>query len=264
MRKVFRHESNDDYWDRRWQEASEDRDFTDMSIYPIAYAEKVVSDPGEAVLEVGCGLGRVVKHYHARGHKISGIERSKVAVDRLHETSPELDIRLASADALPFSDAAFDVLLAFGVFHNIEDGVEQSLAECARVLKPGGRFCISMRPDNMEMRLNERVWRARNPQHPSKPPRFHKWLTNPSDFAALLSRNDLRVEQTYFAANMSVLYRIKMLRDKAADAGTEANRRSSGYRLNGVGRVLHSAMRAVSPYQTCNVIVFTGRRGDRQ
>jgi hypothetical protein len=53
MRKVFRHESNDDYWDRRWQEASEDRDFTDMSIYPIFYAEKVVSDPAEAVLEVG-------------------------------------------------------------------------------------------------------------------------------------------------------------------------------------------------------------------
>jgi SAM-dependent methyltransferase len=259
MRKVFRHESNDDYWDRRWQEASEDRDFTDMSIYPIFYAEKVVSDPAEAVLEVGCGLGRVVKHYKARGHKISGIERSRVAVERLHETSPELDVRLASADALPFADAEFDVLLAFGVFHNIEDGIEQSLAECARVLKPGGRFCISMRPDNMEMRLNERIWRARNPER-GREPRFHKWLTTPADFSALLSRNGLRAEQTYYASNMSVLYRVKMLRDKAADVGTETNRRSSGYRLNRLGRLLHSAMRTVAPYQTCNVIVFTGRR----
>jgi hypothetical protein len=113
------------------------------------------------------------------------------------------------------------------------------------------------------MRLNERVWRARNPKRPASQARFHKWLTNPSDFAALLSRNGLRVEQTYYASNVSLLYRIKMLRDKAADTGTEANRRSSGYRLNRVGRLLHSAMKAVAPYQTCNVIVFTGRRGDK-
>jgi SAM-dependent methyltransferase len=261
MRKVFRHEGNDDYWNRRWSESAADRDFSDLTIYPIRYAEMVVGPPGQKILEIGCGLGRVLKHYHIRGYAVAGIERSQVAVARIQETSPELDVKQASADALPFADASFDVVLAFGVYHNIEEGMEKSIDEAARVLRPGGHFCISMRPDNLEMRLNEHVWRMRNPSSVGEP-RFHKWLTAPSPFADLLKRYGLEVEQIHFARNMSILYRLPFLRERSARQATETDRRSSGYRLNYAGRSLDRLLRKVAPYQMCNVIVFSGRRGD--
>ncbi len=260
MRKVFRHEDNAGYWDRRWREAAEDRDFADLSIYPIRYAEMVVGAPGPRILEIGCGLGRVLKHYFSRGHSIVGIERSKVAVDRIADARAGIEVLQASAEALPFAAGSFDIVLAFGVYHNIENGMEAAIAELARVLRPGGRFCVSMRPDNLEMRLNEHVWRLRTHGRGRSEPRFHKWLTPPGPFSRLLARHGLAVESVHFARNMSILYRLPFLRDRTARRGSETDRRSMGYRLNAVGRLLDGLLRRLAPYQMCNVLVFIGRR----
>lgn len=45
----------------------------------------------------------------------------------------------ASAEALPFADASFDAVVATHVFCTVPDP-DRGLAECARVLRPGGRF----------------------------------------------------------------------------------------------------------------------------
>ncbi|MFZ8999389.1 MAG: methyltransferase domain-containing protein, partial [Ilumatobacteraceae bacterium] len=47
----------------------------------------------------------------------------------------------AAADRLPFPDAAFDAALACLVFEHI-DAVDEAIAEVARVVAPGGRFCF--------------------------------------------------------------------------------------------------------------------------
>ena len=45
------------------------------------------------------------------------------------------------AAALPFADASFDAVVACLVFEHIDD-VDEAIAEVARVLQPGGRFCF--------------------------------------------------------------------------------------------------------------------------
>ena len=47
----------------------------------------------------------------------------------------------ALADALPFADASFDAVVACLVFEHIDE-VDEAIAEVARVLAPGGRFCF--------------------------------------------------------------------------------------------------------------------------
>ena len=42
---------------------------------------------------------------------------------------------------LPFADASFDAVVACLVFEHIRD-VDEAIAEVARVLQPGGRFCF--------------------------------------------------------------------------------------------------------------------------
>lgn len=259
MRKVFRFEDNQDYWDRRWSEAGQDADhFADLTIYPIRYAEMVMGDPGARALEIGCGLGRVVKHYASQGFAISGIERSMVAVERLNAQAPTLDVRQGDVMTLPFADATFDVVMAFGLFHNLENGLNQALAETARCLRPGGAFAISMRPDNLESRLNEAYWRWRNRRRTGKP-RFHKMLVGEREFSAILGRHGLRAEQAHYAGNMPILYRVPVLRDRRPGE-TEDQRRSRGYRLNPAGRLLQRALSALAPFQMCNVLVYVGRK----
>jgi SAM-dependent methyltransferase len=47
----------------------------------------------------------------------------------------------AGADRLPFADGSFDAAVACLVFEHI-DAVDEAIAEVARVLEPGGRFCF--------------------------------------------------------------------------------------------------------------------------
>lgn len=260
MRKVFRAEDNSAYWDRRWLEAGKDQDFADTSIYPIRYAEQVVGAEHQTILELGCGLGRIATHYHARGYSVVALDKSRLAVERLKSEMPEMKALISDARSLPFPNASFDVVLSFGVYHNIEEGVDQALSELFRILRPDGRYCVSMRPDNLEMQLNEALWHWRNPAARHAPLKFHKWLTKPKSFMALLLDNGLDVDETFYARNMSILYRLPFLRDRALAEGEETLRRSMGYRLNAFGRGLDAALRLVAPYQMCNVVVFTGHR----
>jgi SAM-dependent methyltransferase len=262
MKKVYRYEDNEEYWDRRWREAESDAGcFSDMTIYPIRYAEAVVASTPGRILEIGCGLARIVKHYHAAGREIIGIERSKVAVDRLSQEGGGVDVRYGDALALPFPDLSFEVVLAFGVYHNFESGIEQGLAEAARVLKPGGRFAISMRPQNIEMSLNEMYWNFKRKPVAGAKRRFHKVLVTEADFTTLLAAQDLHVSRIHHARNLSILFRLPFLQSREARTGHESVRRSKGYRLNAFGRMLDRGLTALFPYQFCNVLVFEGTKG---
>ena len=126
MKRVYRYDDNESYWNRRWTEAEEDAmQFMDLSIYPICYAEEVISRVPGRILEVGCGLGRLVKHYHSSGREIVGIERSEIAVERILSQSDKMDVRVEDATAMSFNDAESDISLAFGVYHNFEFDLEK-------------------------------------------------------------------------------------------------------------------------------------------
>ena len=260
MKKVYRFEDTRSYWDRRWKEAGRDLDsFTDMSIYPAKYAQMVMDDPRASVLEIGCGLGRVLKHYHRLGFQICGIERSHVAVDALLADDPTLKVQVGDALELPYGEEQFDTVMAFGVYHNLEEGMEQALAQAAHCLKPDGRFCISMRPDNLEMRLNERYWGWKQRGRGSDQRRFHRWLVRNGEFQNMLGRCELNTTAVHYARNVSLLWRLPFFRANQR-TGNESQRRAEGYRLNAFGRLIDGFLMTAFPSQMCNVMVFIGRK----
>src|SRR5215213_11513737 len=106
--------------------------------------------PGERVLEVGCGTGDVAIAACApageRG-SVVGIDASPemIAVARAKAARAGLtiDFRLEPIEALSYPDATFDVVLSSLMMHHLPDDLKhQGLAEIARVLKPGGRLLI--------------------------------------------------------------------------------------------------------------------------
>ncbi len=90
---------------------------------------------GADVLEVGCGTGLLLARIARFARSAEGVDLSPGMLARAKDRG--LSVREASATALPFSDASFDVTCSFKVLAHVPD-VKQALAEMTRVTRPGG------------------------------------------------------------------------------------------------------------------------------
>ncbi len=98
---------------------------------------------GARVLEVGCGRGiglpALSRRLAPRSLTAIDIDEVMVAAATLHAESRGIPALVRQADirALPFGNAAFDLVVDFGTCYHITHA-ERALREIARVLVPGG------------------------------------------------------------------------------------------------------------------------------
>jgi ubiquinone/menaquinone biosynthesis C-methylase UbiE len=116
-----------------------------------AFREKVLRlarlQPGEAVLDVGCGTGTLAiaaKRQVGPSGTVYGIDASPEMLARAQKKARkagvEVVLKNALAQALPFPDAQFDAVLTTVMLHHLPRKARaQCAAEMRRVLKPGGR-----------------------------------------------------------------------------------------------------------------------------
>jgi arsenite methyltransferase len=102
--------------------------------------------PGERVLDVGCGTGRLgdyVAGLVAPDGQVFGIDPLPLRIDIAARKNPRLLASVGRAEDLSrFADHSFDVVYLNSVFHWIEDK-QRVLGEVRRVLAPGGRFGVN-------------------------------------------------------------------------------------------------------------------------
>jgi ubiquinone/menaquinone biosynthesis C-methylase UbiE len=113
-------------------------------------AEVLVEDvdisAGQSVLDVACGSGNVAIAAARRHAHVVGIDYVPVSLARARERAAAerfvIDFKVADAEALPFPDASFDVVLsAFGVMFAPDQ--EKAASELLRVCRPGGRIGLA-------------------------------------------------------------------------------------------------------------------------
>ena len=108
--------------------------------------------PGQRVLDVGCGTGVVAITAARLNAKVCGIDLTPELLERARENSQlarmEIDWREGDAEALPYSDETFDVVLSqFG--HMFAPRPDVATREMLRVLKPGGVIAFSTWPPEL-------------------------------------------------------------------------------------------------------------------
>ncbi len=107
-------------------------------------------EAGEVVLDLGAGAGIdafVARRLVGERGRVIGVDMTAAMVERARANAEKLgfanvDFRLGEIEALPVADATVDLVISNCVLNLVPDKAA-AFAQTFRVLKPGGRFCIS-------------------------------------------------------------------------------------------------------------------------
>jgi len=99
--------------------------------------------PGQAVLDVGCGVGVFLELVAARGARAFGIDASEGLLDLARERVPEAELSLGDMESLPYADDTFDLVTGFNSFFFATDMLA-ALREAGRVAKPDAPVVVQV------------------------------------------------------------------------------------------------------------------------
>lgn len=145
---------------------------TDTTAYHLAELQLIndLNDPrrcvpsfdcnGWDVLDVGCGIGQTLVAPELLGAKSRhGIDIDSHAVEAGLVRFPELDLRVAPAEDIPFGDAQFD--LVFSRVALPYTNVPRALKEMARVTRPNGLIWLALHSWRTELGEVNAAWKHR-------------------------------------------------------------------------------------------------------
>jgi SAM-dependent methyltransferase len=162
--------------------------------------ELLKPQPGERVLDVGCGDGTLTKELQSHGCDVVGIDSSHEMVESAR--SMGLDVRLFDAQSLDSAfapDERFDAVISNAVLHWISDQYAV-VRGVWNLLRPGGRFaaecggegCIRIIREGMKLALAKRGidYKTRNPWKYPEVGLFTKILENQGFQVRYIARID--------------------------------------------------------------------------
>ena len=128
----------------------------DMAAQRRRMLECLDLQPGETVLDIGCGNGFFARDIAAiigPSGKVFGTDGSSAMVNMARDICPDGEFRACDATEQPFDDGMFDAVTATQVLCYVSDP-ENAIREMYRLLRPGGRLVI------MDTDWQSVVWNA--------------------------------------------------------------------------------------------------------
>jgi demethylmenaquinone methyltransferase / 2-methoxy-6-polyprenyl-1,4-benzoquinol methylase len=104
---------------------------------------RIEAGAADRVLDVACGTGAVIRELRSRlGCSVVGVDQSREMLAVAHaRVDAEVELVEASAEELPFDDAAFAGLTFTYLLRYVDDPTA-TMKELARVVRPGGRIAM--------------------------------------------------------------------------------------------------------------------------
>ena len=126
-----------------WVEFIDETDPNRAYVLDPVMNSKTAEVKGLRVLDVGCGEGRFCRALSERGAATVGIDPTPALLEVARARHPEGEYVECGAEAMPFKDREFDVVVSYVSLCDIPD-YRAAIKEKARVLKPAGRMVVAL------------------------------------------------------------------------------------------------------------------------
>lgn len=126
-----------DVYDQRYDHRDRGRQYYDH----IAQAVMDQIETGGELLDIGCGTGLFIRRYLKHGGNVTGIDISSGMIHRAIPFFPTVKFVVGNAENLPFKSESFDSISSLLAFSYLTKP-EQTVKDCLRVLRPGGRMAV--------------------------------------------------------------------------------------------------------------------------
>jgi SAM-dependent methyltransferase len=133
-----------------------------------AVEDLVEPQSGDRVLDLGCAAGAITDFLSGFGCEVVGVDSEPRAIEHARSLFPDYRFEQADVAELPFPDGSFEKAVAADLVEHLPDETFRAmLAECRRVLVPGGTLSLyTPNPSHLIERLKERnLVLAQNPTH---------------------------------------------------------------------------------------------------
>jgi trans-aconitate methyltransferase len=123
---------------KTWDAALYDGKHSFVWKYGSGVIELLAPQPGERILDLGCGTGHLTAQIAAAGAEVVGIDKSLVMIEEARKNYPNLRFELADGADFAF-EAPFDAIFSNAALHWMTEP-ERVVVCIAQALKPGGRL----------------------------------------------------------------------------------------------------------------------------
>lgn len=160
------------------------------------YGSDVVSllapEPGERILDLGCGTGHLTAQIAESGARVVGVDQSPEMVLAARAAYPKLKFEVADARELKF-DQEFDAAFSNAVLHWIHEPVPV-IRGVRQALRPGGRFVAEFGGKGNIRKMKQAFDDALVEMHASTAGEINPWYyPSVSEYATLLEGNGFEV-----------------------------------------------------------------------
>jgi len=154
--------------------------------------ELLAPQPGERILDVGCGTGQLTAHISDSGATVVGLDNSPAMIDEARRHFPQIEFQLADAHDLDATES-FDAVFSNAALHWINE--PDSVVGCiARAMKPNGRMAVEFGGHGNVRYLSSAIESASQLLLGETVP--HPWyFPSIAEFASVLATHGLDVTQ---------------------------------------------------------------------
>ena len=173
-----------------WDPAAYARHARFVSDLGSPVVELLAPQPGERILDLGCGDGALTKKLVDLGCEVVAVDSSAPQVEAARKLG--LNAQVMNAEALPFSDE-FDAVFSNAVLHWIRDA-DLMIAGVYRSLRPGGRFVAECGGYGCVQKIRTALVQALDRRGIDGEARVPWYFPTPGDYATRLERVGFRVD----------------------------------------------------------------------